>query len=190
MAARVGLSRDRILDVAQGLVQCSGYNAFSFADIAEKTNVKTATLHHHFASKEMLVEKLISRYRTAFLEQLTDIERRFRPVSTRLRAYVGLYRSAMGDATRLCPCTILAAEASTLPDSVSSEVNAFIVDNERWIARVLASGARVNRRHMAAAKVFCATVQGAALLSRACGDMTTFELVTKAAVSAAATSNV
>jgi TetR/AcrR family transcriptional repressor of nem operon len=39
---------ERILQVAEQLVQARGYNAFSYADIARTLNLTKASLHYHF----------------------------------------------------------------------------------------------------------------------------------------------
>ena len=44
----------QILDIAQRLVQTRGFNAFSYADIANELNVSKASLHYHFTSKAKL----------------------------------------------------------------------------------------------------------------------------------------
>ena len=42
---------ERILDVAERLVQQRGFNGFSYADIAAELGITKAGLHYHFASK-------------------------------------------------------------------------------------------------------------------------------------------
>ena len=51
-----------ILDAAQVLVQEVGFNGFSYAHIAEKVGIRTASIHYHFPNKEDLGEALITRY--------------------------------------------------------------------------------------------------------------------------------
>ena len=41
----------RILDVAERLVQTRGFNGFSYADIADALKVTKASLHYHFRGK-------------------------------------------------------------------------------------------------------------------------------------------
>ena len=40
----------QILDIAQRLVQTRGFNAFSYADIANAMGISKASLHYHFVS--------------------------------------------------------------------------------------------------------------------------------------------
>ena len=41
----------RILDIAERLVQTRGYNGFSYADIAQALKVTKASLHYHYPAK-------------------------------------------------------------------------------------------------------------------------------------------
>ena len=56
---------ERILDVAERLVQSRGYNGFSYADVAAELGITKASLHYHFAGKAELGEALIARYTPA-----------------------------------------------------------------------------------------------------------------------------
>ena len=65
---------DRILDIAERLVQRRGFNAFSYADVATAVGIRKASLHYHFATKADLGQALIARYRQTFLAALREIE--------------------------------------------------------------------------------------------------------------------
>src|SRR5215211_135610 len=45
---------DRILDLAERLVQTRGFNGFSYADIASELGLTKASLHYHFPTKAEL----------------------------------------------------------------------------------------------------------------------------------------
>ena len=44
------------------LVQVTGFNGFSYADIAAELQLTKAALHYHFAGKAELGEALLARY--------------------------------------------------------------------------------------------------------------------------------
>ena len=64
----------QILDVAERLVQTRGYNAFSYADIANELELTKAALHYHFAGKAQLGEALIHRYADRFRTALDALD--------------------------------------------------------------------------------------------------------------------
>src|ERR1700733_2743383 len=65
---------ERILDIAERLVQTRGFNNFSYADIASELGITTASLHYHFPGKAELGLALITRYGERFSHALSQIE--------------------------------------------------------------------------------------------------------------------
>src|ERR1700722_7592562 len=55
-----------ILDIAERLVQCRGFNGFSYADIAAELGITKASLHYHFPGKAELGDSPITRYAARF----------------------------------------------------------------------------------------------------------------------------
>ena len=41
-------TRDKLMDLAEELLQTVGYNAFSFHDLADRIGIKTASIHYYF----------------------------------------------------------------------------------------------------------------------------------------------
>src|SRR3974390_285543 len=114
--ANAGTSQ-RILDIAERLVQTRGFNGFSYADIAKALHVTTASLHYHFPAKAGLGKSLIQRYEKNFLAALESIDRAGADARGRLRRYVGLYAEVLRN-DRMCLCGMLAAEFATLPKAM------------------------------------------------------------------------
>ena len=165
----------RILDAAERLVQTRGFNAFSYADIAQALHVTKASLHYHFPTKGKLWERLIERYRTSFLDALHRIDRAEPHAGGKLDGYVAIYADALAR-NRMCLCGMLSAEYATLPKPMKDEVRRFFEANETWLAEVLERGR--NDRELAfkgsaveTARVLVAALEGAMLLARAQGDL-------------------
>ena len=68
-------TRDRILDIAQRLIQSGGYNAFSFNDLAKELKLRTASVHYHFPTKSDLGVAFVRRYRARLHHELDRIVR-------------------------------------------------------------------------------------------------------------------
>jgi TetR/AcrR family transcriptional regulator, transcriptional repressor for nem operon len=129
----------RILDVAERLVQSRGYNGFSYADIAAELGVTKASLHYHFAGKAELGEALIERYAARFAQALELIDGTVAGAYAKLDAYAGLYADVLRG-ERMCLCGMLAAEHQTLPQPMRASVIRFFDSNTSWLASVLAAG--------------------------------------------------
>ena len=64
-------TRKKIVVIADQLIRNKGYNAFSYADIASKLNIKNAAIHYHFQSKAVLGKAVISASREKFMKNTT-----------------------------------------------------------------------------------------------------------------------
>jgi TetR/AcrR family transcriptional repressor of nem operon len=174
---------DRILDIAERLVQVQGYNAFSYADVSKAVGIQKASLHHHFATKAALGQALVSRYRHRFMESLTTIETETADGAERVERYVGLYASVLRR-NRMCMCGMLATDVATLPRPMRADVTKFFAENEAWLARVLDDGRRVGRlqfvgRADSMAALIVSTLEGAMLVSRGSDRLAYFDEVAR-----------
>lgn len=170
---------DRILDVAERLVQTRGFNAFSYADVAAELGVRKASLHHHFATKSDLGLALVARYRGDFLAALAAIESATGRSVERLASYVELYGSVLRR-KRMCLCGMMAADVATLPKPLRESVAEFFTTNEAWLVRVLDDGRRRGELRFAGsagslAAFFVGTLEGAMLVARGSGRREDFD---------------
>jgi TetR/AcrR family transcriptional repressor of nem operon len=169
----------RILDEAERLTQTSGFNGFSYADVAAELDMTTAALHYHFPGKAELGRALIERYTERFVAALADIDERIAEAPAKLDAYADLYAGVLRG-QRMCLCGMLAAEYQTLPDPMRSAVIAFIDANEAWVEKVLSDGRRagsiaVPGRAADAARLIVSGLEGAMLVARPYGDIARFD---------------
>ena len=169
---------ERILDVAEGLVQSRGFNGFSYADVAEALGISKAALHYHFPGKAELGEALIARYASRFGDALVAVDRDEPDGPAKLRAYARLYADVFQD-DRMCLCGMLAADYATLPDPMRERVVRFFDDNERWLARVLEAGRsdgtlRFHGSSRSVARTLVGGLEGAMLVARPYGDIRRF----------------
>jgi TetR/AcrR family transcriptional repressor of nem operon len=170
---------ERILDVAERLVQTGGFNGFSYADVSAALRITKASLHYHFPTKAKLGLSLILRYQQSFLGALQAIETSRGDALEKVRRYVAIY-AAVVRRNRMCLCGMLAAEQATLPKAMRVALNAFFDANERWLSGVLEEGrlARAFAFHGSAveeARLLVAALEGAMLVARSYGDPARFD---------------
>ena len=177
--ARGDETAERVLDIAERLVQVRGFNGFSYADVAAELRITKAALHYHFASKAELGAALIDRYCAKLAANLARLATADPSAAVRLRSYVALYRNMLREG-RLCLCGMLAAEFQTLPEIMKSAVMRFFTLNEVWLEEVLTAGAAAGEIQLAgsahdAGVAIVAGLEGAMLVTRPFGDMARFE---------------
>jgi TetR/AcrR family transcriptional regulator, transcriptional repressor for nem operon len=171
-----------IMDIGLQLVQERGYNGFSYADIAEAIGIRKASIHYHFPSKQDLVQAVLIRYRKEFVEKLEQIKNQPHSWLQRLQLYFGLYRETLESNTKLCLCSMMAAELNSFPEEIRQELNLFFDANKNWVEYVLKQGKEAGDftfRITAAeqARMLVAFVQGAQLLSRSSGDIGYYDML-------------
>jgi TetR/AcrR family transcriptional repressor of nem operon len=132
-------TKERILDCAQAQIQRRGYNAVSYGDLAEELDLTTTAIHYHFPSKADLGQALVRRYREANAQARTAIWNQADTLRARLERYVENYVGLM-EAGGLCLCGVLSSEASTLPEGIRQEVQAFFQEQEDWLTEVIDAG--------------------------------------------------
>lgn len=169
---------ERILDVAERLVQERGFNSFSYADVARELGITTASLHYHFPGKAELGQALIERYTERFLHALGRIDGQIPDAREKLGAYAELYADVLRG-RRMCMCGILAAEYQTLPEQMRAAVVRFFDDNEAWLAGVLTQGIKESTLALTGsieetANTILGTLEGAMLVARPYADVSRF----------------
>jgi TetR/AcrR family transcriptional repressor of nem operon len=170
---------ERILDIAERLVQLRGFSNFSYADIAAELGITKASLHYHFPGKAELGQALIERYAERFAAALNQIDRELPDARAKLEAYADLYAGVLRG-QRMCMCGILAAEYQTLPEPMRRAVIGFFDDNQRWLSGVLAEGRAdgtlsVDGSLDEVAQSILGTLEGAMLVARPYSDVARFD---------------
>ena len=164
----------RILDVAERLVQTQGFNGFSYADIAAELGITKASLHYHFVTKAALGSALITRYGAEFGRALEEIDQSAVDAREKLRRYAGLYADVLRQ-HRMCLCGMLAADYTTLPAAMRAGVKEFFDLNESWLARIFEEGRkqgalRFRSSPLDSARLLLGSLEGAMLVARSYGD--------------------
>jgi TetR/AcrR family transcriptional regulator, transcriptional repressor for nem operon len=170
-------TKTRLLDVATALVQARGFHGFSFHDLADAVGIKTASIHYHFPTKADLGRQMIRRYTAHFMAALGDADAGT-PRDALLR-YVALFRASLAN-SRMCLCGMVGAEIAGVPEAMVSDVQAFFAANRAWLTAVLTCAGTPDRELQA--EVFLATLEGALMIARVCGDPARFDAVAAAAI--------
>ena len=136
---------ERVVDAAEGLIQARGYNGFSYDDVARLVGIKKPSIHHHFPTKSELATVVVQRYTHRFQEFLRQIETRHVKAAERLTAYAALFEDTYKVEQHLCVCGMLGAEASSLPEDISYEVQRFFSVNLDWLVQVIDDGQRAGQ---------------------------------------------
>ena len=178
----------RILDTAQQLIVAQGYNAFSYADIAEVVGISKPSIHFHYATKGVLVQKLLERYRDNLKTNLAQLAGSVPDPLDRLRAYADYWENCIRDnSAPFCLCAMLASELLSLPPEVAAQVRLYFGELEAWLTGTLEQGAtrgqfKLARGAAAEAESFMASTHGAMLSARVFGNADVFARIVGEAI--------
>ena len=169
--SEISPTAERVVDVAEGLLQQRGYNGFSYDDVAQLVGIKKPSIHHHFSRKEELVAVVVQRYTHRFHEELLSIEGQLAKAPDRLIAYAALFERTFAKDRRLCVCGMLGAESDSLPQAVASEVERFFQVSLDWLTLVIADGQDAaliapNCAAQALAEAFLCALEGSMVVGR------------------------
>lgn len=168
---------ERILDLAETLIQTRGYSAFSYGDIAESLEITKASIHYHFKSKTDLGIAVIGRYSKRMSAALTAIAKdESRTSMAMLEAYFEPYLSFSKTADRVCLSGALAGEMLALPPPMRDQVGQFFKAHQAWLAVILKRGDRRGEFTLTApapkiARLILGALQGGLLVKRVTNDV-------------------
>lgn len=120
--------RDSLLDAAERRARTTGYNGFSFRDLAADVGIKSASVHYHFPTKPDLAYALLERYREDALRQLGVAG----DAQTALERVADLFRRAALSG-EMCLCGAIGAAIGAVPPEVQASAARFSEALAEWL---------------------------------------------------------
>lgn len=130
-------TKTEITNIADNLIKSIGYNAFSYADISGKLNVKNAAVHYYFPSKSDLGMEVIRKNRAAFKRNV-DLWKKL-DYRQQLVNYLTMHDGFLND-YRVCIVGALSPAFDTLPQNMQTELQQLVNDILDWLTDLLTKG--------------------------------------------------
>lgn len=131
-------TRKRILDETEELLLSRGYNGFSYQDVALAVGIRKASVHYHYAAKEILVKTYIRK--EILLFRMWAKGNRDLSGRDKIFAYSKLYLRLSDGGKKICPVSVLAAEYPALPEIVREKASELLDRELWWISQTLEQG--------------------------------------------------
>jgi len=132
--------KTELTKIAMELVQTRGYNGFSYQDLAERLNIRKASIHYYFPAKEDLGAGLME----VGLDRVHDWHEKLRSQkltpTEMMEAYFDYYSELSEDATKICPCGALASEWQNLPQKVQEAYTNMLNCHSEFMESVIEAG--------------------------------------------------
>lgn len=106
-------TRDKILDVADDLVQRVGLNAMSYKHISDAVGIRKPSIHHHFPKKEDLVDELLERCAIVYGDKYRQIVESDGAAPEKLRQLAAVFEDGLAN-TKICLVGSISTSKNTL----------------------------------------------------------------------------
>lgn len=172
-------TREEILNLACEITQSRSFNWLSFQDLSNQLEIRKASVHYYFPTKQALGVALLKRYRARFAEWSTKVSARESTPAESLDAYFEMYKKMLGRSERVCPGGVFSLEWNTLPDEMKAELKGLLSDQKKWLEGVLRAGRKSGEFHDRGpveeqAALIGSSVQGALQIARVQGSAASF----------------
>ena len=140
-------TREQIIHLGDELIRDQGINGFSFSDIARKLNIKSASIHYHFATKTDLVIAIIDVH-IQKVAQLKSKSADKDPLS-KLRTFISIYSNTKTE-NRICLVGSLATDLNTVDKAVKKKLILLAANILEWVTEILDEGRNTDVFHFQA----------------------------------------
>ena len=179
-------TKTKILDAAQDLIQRLGANGMSYQHISDAVGIRKASIHHHFPTKENLIETLLDRYCEYFFGLFDNILQSSASPKEKLQKYIDLFEATLSSekGEKACLYGMVGAEIASLGLESVAKVKHFQEGNEKRLTTLLIEGRkkklfRFKGDPKATAALVFSLLEGAILIVRAKGGVKQFRKITE-----------
>lgn len=179
-------TREAILDAAESIIQTYGANGISYQTISDIVQIRKASIHYHFPTKEKLIEDLVRRYSHRFLALVDAFVDSPLSAPTKLERYIALFEQTLEDRSemKVCLCGMLGAELASMGSPTVKILRNFYSENIDRLARILEEGRKAGSLKFsgdaeALGGLIFSLLEGAMIIARAADGVDQFRSIRK-----------
>jgi hypothetical protein len=109
---------------------------------------------------------LVRHHRDLIRAHLKDIDSQWSQPQDKLQALANLYSQIVEKANSACPCGMLLADLTTLPEVLQEEIKYFFADHQAWVEKVIDASVKDKQYIKREAFLIVSFLQGALLMAR------------------------
>ncbi len=177
-------TRQKIVELGSELIQERGYNGFSYQDIASVLDIKKASIHYHFPTKEDLGIAVLAHYRKTIDEWIEAHHVAGMTPVERLTGYFLFFSETSVSCNKECPFGGLVADWNTLPEKLRQALEQFDNWHVDFVTALISEGHEAGVFHKRGdvkeqAMFLIASVQGAIHMAMERQSPEIYESITK-----------
>ena len=150
-------TRDTLIHLATEAIQRDGAHGLSFRTLGAQAGIRSASVHHHFSSKDRLLHAITVRYTQDTLAALAGLDG---TAAQQLDGLVAIFADTL-DQGRGCLCGVLASTPDQLCGDTRAALRDYFDALEAWSAPRLAALGQPGL-----APILISALEGALLLDR------------------------
>lgn len=171
--------REKLLDVAEELVQSRGFNGVTFQDMADAVGLRKPSVFHHIRNKEELALALIDRCSTKHGPEYAKVVESNESAPEKLKRVAAIFERGLKQ-KRPCLLAAMSSGIESLSPAATAELKAAANGSVERFAEIFSQGRgegslAFEGTPKAAAMSFFAMLQGLQSLCRASGDIRAFK---------------
>lgn len=131
-------TRDNILELGSRLIREKGYSGFSYQDIADVLEIKKASIHYHFKSKEELGIGIMNEIGQR-LDTAEEILKQYDCALKRLDLFMEEYYAIRED-SMICPISAFQVGWNNVPEKLRAKVKEITKKELQLVENIIAYG--------------------------------------------------
>jgi TetR/AcrR family transcriptional repressor of nem operon len=136
--------KPEIIQIAIDLVMKSGFDSFSYSDLANQLGIRKASIHHHFPKKEALGLAILDHIQEATAHHFDHISNQNIPATRKLDLAFNQGRDLCESGSMICPVSSFQAEFNVIPPAMQAKLREIEDLELAFFTKVLDQGRREN----------------------------------------------
>lgn len=179
-------TREKILFIAEELIQKVGISAMSYQDISNAVGIKKASIHHHFPKKDDLVHELLNNSSSIYEEKYLMIMQKDISTDKKLEEITNIYATSLKEG-KICLIGMLSINTNLIVNNTNELLSNTIEKTEELFSSIFEQGQKdgtlVNKLSARqSASIFLSSLLGLQITSRVDMKIADFEVAVKALI--------
>jgi TetR/AcrR family transcriptional repressor of nem operon len=177
-------TREKIIELATGLIETMGYSGFSYQDIADKLKIKKASIHYHFPAKEDLGVAVFQAFRKKVDDHILENDFEKATPTEKLTGYFLYHAQFTIDCNQISCIGAITSEWNVIPSKLREQIEEFNKWHVGFIMSILKEGIKKREFHSSGtleeqALFVIATTKGALPMARETQSIDIYHGITK-----------
>jgi TetR/AcrR family transcriptional repressor of nem operon len=167
------MTRDKIIALGKKFMQTVGYNVFNYKLIAAELNIRNASIHYHFPTKEDLALAVIEKDKEDFNKMAAGLEQQ--SATAKINALLNIYTQYFREGEKLCVISTFASSFNDVSGSIQQASREYGALVTQWLTDIFHEGAVSGEFNAAQdaedlAALWMASLPGSLLVGRMHGE--------------------